>query len=61
MVTVFLFPQGKYKSNVNSLYSQYEAARNSTEKEEKRALQQQGVNIQERVFTAEEVIRGRGN
>ncbi len=31
-----------HKSNVNSLFNQYEAARSSTEKEEKKLLQQQG-------------------
>lgn len=46
---------GKYKSNINNLFSQYDTARNATEKEEKRSLQQQGYSPQERVFTAEEL------
>ncbi len=42
---------------MNSLFNQYEAARSSTEKEERKLLQQQGLNPQDRVFTAEEVIK----
>lgn len=37
------------------MYSQYETARNQTERDEKRALQQLGLNPQDRIFTAEEV------
>ena len=40
---------------MNNLFNQYETARNATEKEERKLIQQQGLNPQDRVFTAEEV------
>ena len=47
--------QAKYKSNVNSLMSQYDSARNGVEKEEKKRLVAQGMNVQDKSFTPEEV------
>lgn len=52
--------QAKYKSNINNLYGQYESTRNQMEKEEKRQMQQMGLNPQEKVFSAEEVSEWRG-
>ena len=54
-LSLSLSPQAKYKSNVNSLVNQYESARNAVEKEEKKRLIAQGVNVQDKSFTPEEV------
>ena len=56
MPTYWLHSQAKYKSNINNLHSQYETSRNQTEKEEKRQMQQMGINPQDKVFSAEEVL-----
>jgi len=43
---------------MKALAGQYQSARNQVEREEKRMLVQAGINIQDRVFTSEEVYSG---
>lgn len=44
----------KYKADTKALFGQYQSARTAVEREEKKALIAAGINVTDRVFTAEE-------